>query len=169
MKKALFVLLLFLPLTVSATDYTGRVLAEQCMAKGDRIISTNGEYEFNFGYGNDYVEVLHNGILVERFQSKGSAWELTHDAALCVGKHSVYLRLNDNANNGFCLPRHNVSGARYFLQMQNDENLVAYIDSYSNPGSKLQVRWALSWGKTQKHMGWWMYDSYSGGTCHPFP
>lgn len=168
MRKIVLGLLLCLPLTASATDYTRRLLAEQCMEKGDRIISTNQENTFNFGYGNDFVEVLHNGVLVERFQSNGKAWELSHDAALCVGKHSVSLRFDDKPWNSVCLPRHNVSGARYFMQMQNDQNLVAYIDSYSNPGSKLQVRWALSWGKTQPHMGWWMYDTYNGGICRPF-
>jgi len=168
MKKIVFGLLLCLPLTVSATDYPRRLLAEQCMVKGDRIISTNQENSFNFGYGNDYVEVLHNGELIERFQSNGKAWELTHDAVLCVDKHSVNLRLDDKSYSGVCLPRHNVSGARYFLQMQNDQNLVAYIDSYSKPGTKLQVRWALSWGKNREHMGWWMHDAYNGGICRPF-
>lgn len=168
MKKIVLGLLLCLPLTVSATDYTRKLLADQCMARGDRIISTNQENEFNFGYNNDFVEVLHNGVLVQRFQSNGQAWELTQGATLCVDKKIVYLSIDDNPWNTFCLPLHNVNGAKYFLQMQNDENLVAYIDSYSNPGTKLQVKWALSWGKSLPHMGWWMYDTYSGGICRPF-
>lgn len=167
MKTILFVLLLCLPFAVSATDYDKKLLAGQCLEKGDRIISANQENTFNFGYSNNYIEVLHNGVLVERFQSKGVAWELTHDAVLCVGKRDVSLRFDDKIYNGVCLPHSNKKGAKYFLQMQNDGNFVAYIDSYKKPGTKLQVRWALSYGKNLQHMGWW--KTGNGGSCAPFP